>query len=60
MMLKDFAMNVICYGAKLKILWLLRFENDIKIEGEVVLMTTEREAIVLSIAKMTIQWCGNS
>ncbi|GKV48882.1 hypothetical protein SLEP1_g55669 [Rubroshorea leprosula] len=46
-------MNAICYGSKLMIPRLLRFEKDIEVGEEVVLMTTKREAIVLEIAQMT-------
>lgn len=50
---KDSAVNAICYGAKLMIPGLLRFENDIETGEEVVLMTTKGEAIALGIAEMT-------
>ncbi|XP_058730184.1 H/ACA ribonucleoprotein complex subunit 4 [Vicia villosa] len=50
---KDSAVNAICYGAKLMIPGLLRFENDIDAGEEVVLMTTKGEAIALGIAEMT-------
>nr|CAD1833740.1 unnamed protein product [Ananas comosus var. bracteatus] len=38
---KDSAVNAICYGAKLMIPGLLRFENDIEVGEEVVLITTK-------------------
>jgi H/ACA ribonucleoprotein complex subunit 4 len=41
LVIKDSAVNVICYGAKLMIPGLLRFENDIETGEEVVLMTTK-------------------
>eukprot|EP00850_Spirogloea_muscicola_P009961 SM000057S18391 [mRNA] locus=s57:288290:290459:- [translate_table: standard] len=50
---KDSAVNAICYGAKLMIPGLLRFENGIEVGEEVVLMTTKGEAIALGIAQMT-------
>ncbi|XP_065870775.1 H/ACA ribonucleoprotein complex subunit 4-like [Euphorbia lathyris] len=50
---KDSAVNAICYGAKLMIPGLLRFENDIEVGEEIVLMTTKGEAIALGIAEMT-------
>jgi len=50
---KDSAINAICYGAKLMIPGLLRFESGIDINEEVVLMTTKGEAIALAIAQMT-------
>ena len=50
---KDSAVNAICYGAKLMVPGLLRFENDIEINEQIVLMTTKGEAIALGIAQMT-------
>lgn len=42
-----------CYGAKLMIPGLLRYEQDIEVGEEVVLMTTKGEAIALGIAQMS-------
>ncbi|KAH8506649.1 hypothetical protein H0E87_013446 [Populus deltoides] len=53
LVVKDSAVNAICYGAKLMIPGLLRFENDIEAGEEVVLMTTKGEAVALGIAEMT-------
>ncbi|KAK1259941.1 H/ACA ribonucleoprotein complex subunit 4 [Acorus gramineus] len=53
LLVKDSAVNAICYGAKLMIPGLLRFENGIEVGEEVVLMTTKGEAIALGIAEMT-------
>ncbi|KAI3646227.1 hypothetical protein MP228_009155 [Amoeboaphelidium protococcarum] len=50
---KDSAINAVCYGAKLMIPGLLRYENGIEQNEEVVLMTTKGEAIALGIAQMT-------
>ena len=50
---KDSAVNAICYGAKLMIPGLLRFADGIELNDEVVLMTTKGEAIALAIAQMT-------
>ncbi|GAA5903933.1 pseudouridine synthase CBF5 [Sporobolomyces salmoneus] len=50
---KDSAVNAICYGAKLMIPGLLRYESDIELNEEVVLMTTKGEAIAIGIAQMT-------
>jgi H/ACA ribonucleoprotein complex subunit 4 len=50
---KDSAVNAICYGAKLMIPGLLRYEQGIEVGEEVVLMTTKGEAIALGIAQMT-------
>ncbi|GLJ48927.1 hypothetical protein SUGI_1032150 [Cryptomeria japonica] len=53
LVVKDSAVNAICYGAKLMIPGLLRFENGIEVGEEVVLMTTKGEAIAIGIAQMT-------
>ncbi|KAI0274624.1 putative rRNA pseudouridine synthase [Gloeopeniophorella convolvens] len=50
---KDSAVNAVCYGAKLMIPGLLRYEADISVHEEVVLMTTKGEAIALAIAMMS-------
>lgn len=50
---KDSAVNAICYGAKLMIPGLLRFADGIEINDNVVLMTTKGEAIAVAIAQMT-------
>ncbi|KAK0478500.1 putative rRNA pseudouridine synthase [Armillaria novae-zelandiae] len=50
---KDSAVNAVCYGAKLMIPGLLRYEADISLNEEVVLMTTKGEAIALGIAQMS-------
>ena len=49
---KDSAVNAICYGAKLMIPGLLRYEAGIEVGEEVVLMTTKGEAIAVGIAQM--------
>ena len=49
---KDSAVNAICYGAKLMIPGLLRYESGIEVAEEVVLMTTKGEAIAVGIAQM--------
>jgi len=50
---KDSCVNAICYGAKLMIPGVLRFENGIELGKEIVMMTTKGEAIALGIAQMT-------
>ncbi|KPV76037.1 uncharacterized protein RHOBADRAFT_31651 [Rhodotorula graminis WP1] len=50
---KDSAVNAICYGAKLMIPGLLRYDADIELNEEVVLMTTKGEAIAVGIAQMS-------
>lgn len=50
---KDSSVNAICYGAKLMIPGLLRFEKGIEVHEEVVLMTTKGEAIAIAYAQMS-------
>ncbi|WFD31259.1 centromere/microtubule-binding protein cbf5 [Malassezia sp. CBS 17886] len=50
---KDSAVNAVCYGAKLMIPGLLRFEASIELNEEVVLITTKGEAIAIGIAQMS-------
>ena len=40
-------MNAICYGAKLMLPGLLRYESGIEMNEEIVIMTTKGEAIAL-------------
>jgi H/ACA ribonucleoprotein complex subunit 4 len=49
---KDSAVNAICYGAKLMIPGLLRYEAGVEVGEEVVLMTTKGEAIAVGVAQM--------
>nr|AGE95411.1 centromere/microtubule binding protein [Encephalitozoon cuniculi] len=49
-MIKDSCVNAICYGAKLSITGVLRFDRDIDVGTEVVIMTTKGEAVALGIA----------
>ena len=49
---KDSAVNAICYGAKLMIPGLLRFSDGIEVGEEVVLMTTKGAAIAVGIAQV--------
>jgi H/ACA ribonucleoprotein complex subunit 4 len=50
---KDSTVNAICYGAKLMIPGLLRFDSGIEVGDEVVLMSTKGEAVALALAQMT-------
>merc|ERR1719499_2527666 len=50
---KDSAVNAICYGAQLMIPGVLRFEQNIEVGAEIVMMTTKGEAIATGIAQMT-------
>jgi len=53
LVVKDSAVNAVCYGAKLMIPGLLRYADDIDVNEEVVLMTTKGEAVAIGIAMMT-------
>lgn len=50
---KDTAINALCYGAKMMIPGLLRYETGIEVGDECVLMTTKGEAIATAIAQMS-------
>ncbi|KAK9794971.1 hypothetical protein WJX73_010241 [Symbiochloris irregularis] len=53
LVIKDSAIEAICYGAKVMMPGLLRFENGIEVDEEVVVMTTKGEAVCLALAQMT-------
>jgi len=50
---KDSAVNALCYGAKLMIPGVLRFSEDIELGTQVVMITTKGEAIAIGHAMMT-------
>merc|ERR1719431_815664 len=51
--MKDTAVNAICYGAKILLPGVLRYEDGIELNEEIVVCTTKGEAICLGIAQMT-------
>ncbi|OAQ64409.1 centromere/microtubule-binding protein cbf5 [Pochonia chlamydosporia 170] len=53
LVVKDSAVNAVCYGAKLMLPGLLSYESAIEHNEEVVLMTTKGEAIAIGIAQMS-------
>ena len=55
---KDSAVNAVCYGAKLMIPGLLRYEADISVHEEVVLMTTKGFDISPSISISCLLTCS--
>ena len=60
--IKDSTINSICYGAKLMIPGVLRYDNGINVGTEVVIMSTKGEAVAVAIAQMTtgeIQSCDH-
>lgn len=52
-MMKDSAVNAVCYGAKIMLPGVLRYEDGIELNEEIVIVTTKGEAICLAIAMMT-------
>lgn len=50
---KDSTINSICYGAKLMLPGVLRYDNNIENGKEIVLITTKGEAVAIAIAQMT-------
>ncbi|XP_031220530.1 H/ACA ribonucleoprotein complex subunit DKC1 isoform X2 [Mastomys coucha] len=53
LVMKDSAVNAICYGAKIMLPGVLRYEDGIEVNQEIVVITTKGEAICLAIAVMT-------
>jgi len=51
--MKDSSVNAICYGAKILLPGVLRYEDGIEMNEEIVVCTTKGEAICLAIAQMT-------
>jgi H/ACA ribonucleoprotein complex subunit 4 len=51
--IKDSTINSICYGAKLMIPGVLRYDSNINVNSEVVIMSTKGEAIAVAIAQMS-------
>jgi H/ACA ribonucleoprotein complex subunit 4 len=51
--IKDSAVNAICYGAKLLLPGVLRFSSDIELGSQVVVVSTKGEAVCIAVAMMT-------
>ena len=51
--MKDSSVNAICYGAVIMLPGVLRYEDGIEMDQEIVICTTKGEAICLGIARMT-------
>ncbi|ESN98028.1 hypothetical protein HELRODRAFT_113964 [Helobdella robusta] len=51
--LKDSAVNAVCYGAKILMPGVLRFDDGIELNEEIVVITTKGEAVAIAIALMT-------
>lgn len=50
---KDSCVNAICYGAKLMIPGVLRFEKNIEVGDEIVMMTCKGEGIAIGVAQLS-------
>lgn len=53
LVMKDSAVNAICYGAKIMLPGLLRYEDGIEMNQDIVVVTTKGEAICIGTALMT-------
>jgi len=53
LIIKDSAVNAVCYGAKLLLPGVLRYEDGIEVDEQIVICTTKGEAVALGIALMT-------
>lgn len=51
--MKDSSVNAVCYGAKILLPGVLRFDDGIELNQEIVIITTKGEAVALAIALMT-------
>lgn len=52
-LVKDSAVNAICYGAKVMLPGVLMYDQGIELNQEIVIVTTKGEAVALAIALMT-------
>ncbi|KAM0676564.1 H/ACA ribonucleoprotein complex subunit dkc1 [Binucleata daphniae] len=50
--IKDSCVNAICYGAQLTVKGILRYDDNIEIGDEVVLVSTKGEAVAIAIASI--------
>lgn len=53
LVMKDSAVNAICYGAKIMLPGVLRYEDGIEVNQDIVVITTKGEAICTAVALMT-------
>jgi len=49
--------NAICYGAKILLPGILRYEDGIELNQEIVVITTKGEAICLGSSMVFSHWC---
>ncbi|KAF1741041.1 hypothetical protein MXB_4757, partial [Myxobolus squamalis] len=60
--LKDSAINAVCYGAKLLLPGVLRYDSGIDLNDEIVMVSTKGEAVAIGVALMstaTIATCDH-
>merc|ERR1712029_843575 len=50
---KDSAVNAVCYGAKILLPGVLRYDDGIELNDQIVVCTTKGEAICIAVALMT-------
>jgi len=53
LVMKDSAVNAICYGAKIMLPGVLRYEDGIEMNQDIIVITTKGEAICIAVALMT-------
>uniref|UniRef100_A0A8D3CVC9 H/ACA ribonucleoprotein complex subunit DKC1 n=1 Tax=Scophthalmus maximus TaxID=52904 RepID=A0A8D3CVC9_SCOMX len=53
LVMKDSSVNAICYGAKIMLPGVLRYEDGIEVNQDIVVITTKGEAICTAVALMT-------
>jgi len=51
--MKDSAVNAVCYGAKILLPGVLRYDDGIELNDQIVVCTTKGEAICIAVALMT-------
>lgn len=51
--IKDSAVNAVCYGAKVLLPGILRYDDGIEMDQEIVIVTAKGEAVALALAMMT-------
>jgi H/ACA ribonucleoprotein complex subunit 4 len=52
--MKDSAVNAVCYGAKILLPGVLRYDDGIEVNEQIVIVTTKGEAIALGILDFSI------
>ncbi|XP_048961479.1 H/ACA ribonucleoprotein complex subunit DKC1-like [Canis lupus dingo] len=53
LVMKDIFMNAVCYAAKIMLPGVLRYEDGIEVNEEILVITTKGEAVCMAIALMT-------